>query len=77
MAKRFKELGIPSLMIARMDVTEETPPADLSMIPSMSTLPLVLLLPADNKRPPWNFYTGGQALLLHKILLIFIFLLSC
>lgn len=58
MAKRFKALNIPSLLIARMDVTEETPPAELAMIPSMSSLPLVLLLPADSKRPPWNFYTG-------------------
>jgi thiol-disulfide isomerase/thioredoxin len=58
MAKRFEALGIPSLTIARMDVTTETPPAELSMIPSMAALPLVLLLSADHKRPPWNFYTG-------------------
>ena len=59
MAKRFKALDIPSLTIARMDVTDETPPAEYAMIPSMASLPLVLLLPADNKKPPWNFYTGS------------------
>ena len=58
MARRFEALNIPSLMIARMDVTEETPPAEYGMIPSMSSLPLVLLLSADNKHPPWNYYTG-------------------
>ena len=58
MARRFQALNIPSLVVARMDVTEEAPPAEYGMIPSMASLPLVLLLPADNKKPPWNYYTG-------------------
>jgi len=43
MAERFKDLNIPSLTIARMDVTEETPPSELNLI--VGALPLILLLP--------------------------------
>jgi hypothetical protein len=58
MAARFKEYNIPSLVIARMDISEESPPPELNLIPSQAVLPLVIFLPADHKRPPWNYYTG-------------------
>jgi thiol-disulfide isomerase/thioredoxin len=56
MAQRFQEMKFPSLMITQMDVTEETPPAQLNMI--NGPLPLLILLPADNKVAPWLFYSG-------------------
>ena len=58
MARRFKELAIPSLVIARMDVSSETPPPELNMLNSQAALPVVILVPADAKQPPWNFYGG-------------------
>lgn len=56
MAQRFAELAIPTLLIARMDVTNETPPADLRF--PLANLPLVALLPAGAKQPPWQLYSG-------------------
>lgn len=56
MAQRFKDLGITSLVVARMDVTDDTPPAHLNLL--QQTLPLLVLLPADDKSPPWNYYSG-------------------
>ena len=56
MAQRFTDLGIKSLVVARMDVTNDTPPAHLNLL--QQTLPLLVLLPADDKSPPWNYYSG-------------------
>jgi thioredoxin-like negative regulator of GroEL len=56
MAKRFKELDIDSLVIARMDVTNETPPSQYNLL--VSQLPILTLLPAGVKHPPWTFYSG-------------------
>ena len=67
MALRFKDLNIPSLVIAQMDTTEETPPANLRLL--NSELPIIALLPAVKssgdgggdgyaKVPPFLFYSG-------------------
>lgn len=56
MAERFKDLGLYSLVIARMDVTDESPPAYLNLMEGQ--LPLMVMLPAFTKYPPWNFYSG-------------------
>jgi thioredoxin-like negative regulator of GroEL len=56
MADRFKELNIPSVVIARMDVDTDTPPAHMNMI--NGPLPLVLIVPAHAKYPPWNYFSG-------------------
>lgn len=56
MAKRFKDLNIPSLVIAVMDVTNESPPAHLNMM--ATALPVLIMLPAGAKHPPWNLYSG-------------------
>ena len=49
MAERFASLKIPSLVIARFDVTKETPPLDGLIA---GPLPVIVLLPAHDKRPP-------------------------
>lgn len=56
MAQRFKELDIDSLVIARMDVTNEAPPAHYNLL--VSQLPILTLIPAGVKHPPWTFYSG-------------------
>ncbi len=56
MADRFQNLSIPSLVIARMDVTDAAPPAHLNLL--VGPLPILVLLPALEKRPPWQFYSG-------------------
>eukprot|EP01041_Mallomonas_annulata_P016134 gene16134-33854_t len=56
MADRFANLSIPTLTVARMDVTDASPPAELNML--VGPLPLVLLVPAAEKRAPWQFYSG-------------------
>ncbi len=56
MAERFKAMQIPSLMVARMDVSHETPPAHLNLI--VGPLPLMVMIPADSKHPPWTFFSG-------------------
>lgn len=56
MAQRFVDLQITSLVVARMDVTDDAPPPQLNLL--QHTLPLLVLLPADDKSPPWNFYSG-------------------
>ena len=55
MAERFKALHIPSLVIARFDVTRATPPLDGLIA---GPLPVIVLLPARDKRPPFRFYSG-------------------
>lgn len=56
MAARFRELGIPSLEIARMDVSSVSPPAHMNLM--VGNLPIVAMIPASDKQPPWNFYSG-------------------
>eukprot|EP01034_Spumella_vulgaris_P021743 gene21743-27797_t len=56
MAERFQSLNINSLVIARMDVSTETPPATLNLM--IGALPLVVMVSANNKHPPWTFYSG-------------------
>jgi len=56
MAERFHDLQIPSLVITRMDVTNEAPPADMNLM--QGTLPILVMLRANEKQPPWNFYSG-------------------
>jgi len=56
MAQRFLDLDIKSLVVARMDVSNEAPPGELNML--VSALPLVLLVPAEDKSPPWLYYSG-------------------
>ena len=57
MASRFKDLDIKSLVIARMDVTDETPPSYLNLI-QQSALPIMVMIPSGSKYPPWSFYSG-------------------
>ena len=59
MASRFKALRIKTLTIARMDVTDETPPAHLNLM--AGELPILVLLPAsadDIERSLPIFYSG-------------------
>lgn len=56
MALRFRDLGIDSLEIARMDVSDDSPPAHLNLM--IGPLPLLLMIPASAKYPPWTFYSG-------------------
>ena len=56
MARRFKELKIDSLLIARMDLTDESPPPHLNLV--VGKLPLVIMLPAGSKSPPWTYFSG-------------------
>lgn len=56
MAKRFKALSINSLVIARMDLTEASPPPTLNLV--SGSLPLVIMFPAGQKMAPWTYYSG-------------------
>lgn len=56
MAARFQQLNIHSLVIARMDVTHKTPPAELHLM--QGALPVVVMLPAGAKHAPFAFYSG-------------------
>ena len=56
MAQRFLDLEVKSLVVARMDVSSEAPPGDLNLL--VSALPLLVLLPANDKTPPWLYYSG-------------------
>ncbi|KAG5177278.1 hypothetical protein JKP88DRAFT_332876 [Tribonema minus] len=53
---RFAELSIATVTIARMDVTAAAPPATHAL--TLPPLPAILLLPADDKGPPYRFYSG-------------------
>ena len=44
------------LIVARMDVTDEAPPAHLKV--PLKSLPALLLLPAHDKAPPYRFFSG-------------------
>lgn len=56
MAERFQALQISSLVIAQMDVTDDAPPAHLNML--IGQFPLLLMVPAQAKYPPWNYFSG-------------------
>jgi thioredoxin-like negative regulator of GroEL len=56
MADRFRDMGIPTLTIARMDVSHESPPKEMNLM--VGKLPLVVMIPASDKNPPWTFYSG-------------------
>ena len=59
MAARFVDLKIDSLVIARMDVTDESPPAHLNLM--AGELPILVLFPAvgdELARPLPIFYSG-------------------
>merc|ERR1711991_1176012 len=59
MANRFKELGIKSLLIARMDVSDEAPPVHANLM--VGELPILVLMPAtidDTEKPTPIFYSG-------------------
>ena len=56
-AERFGDIGVPSLRIARMDVTYATPPPRLNLL-GHGALPSLVMLPAFAKHEPWNFYSG-------------------
>jgi thiol-disulfide isomerase/thioredoxin len=56
MAHRFQELKISTLVIAQMDVSTVTPPPQYNMM--IGPLPLLLMIPANAKYPPWTFYSG-------------------
>lgn len=50
--ERFQDLNVASVLIAAMDVTGETPPPELAI--TLPTLPAILLLPGDDKGPPFR-----------------------
>lgn len=56
MADRFQAMGIPSLTIVRMDVSSESPPKEMNLM--VGKLPLLAMIPASDKTPPWTFYSG-------------------
>jgi len=62
MAQRFHDLGIPTLTIARMDVSNTSPPARANLM--VSELPILVLLKAntdpmaEGKQAPWSFFSG-------------------
>ena len=66
MAQRFQALNIPSLVIARMDVSDESPPPELNLM--VAELPIVVLLQASSnqegsdsnrgKEGPFAFFSG-------------------
>lgn len=58
MASAFSAYNIPTLMIARMDVSLEPPPASLSILTSANSLPLVVMFPVGQRAPPFPFYSG-------------------
>ncbi|CAB1120040.1 unnamed protein product [Ectocarpus sp. CCAP 1310/34] len=50
--ERFLDLDIPSVLIAAMDVTLETPPPEVAM--TLPPLPAIVLLPGDDKEAPFS-----------------------
>lgn len=50
--ERFLDLDIPSVLVAAMDVTLETPPPEAAM--TLPTLPAIVLLPGDDKGAPFR-----------------------
>eukprot|EP01032_Pedospumella_encystans_P008406 gene8406-9984_t len=56
MADRFEAMGVRNLTIARMDVSHESPPKEMNLM--VGTLPILAMIPATDKLPPWTFYSG-------------------
>lgn len=56
LAERFRDMRVASLVVARFDATHEAPPLDGAL--TAAELPILLLLPAKDKRPPFKFYSG-------------------
>jgi hypothetical protein len=56
MADRFAEMGVGNLTIARMDVSTESPPKHMNLM--VGTLPILAMIPALDKSPPWTFFSG-------------------
>jgi hypothetical protein len=56
MAERFADMNLDSLIIAQMDITDESPPGHLNLVDGK--LPIVAMLPAYAKHPPWTFFSG-------------------
>lgn len=63
MALRFRDLKITSLVIARMDITDESPPTHMGLV--VGNLPLVIMLSAGSKIPPWTFYSGAKSIIVY------------
>jgi thioredoxin-like negative regulator of GroEL len=57
LVERFRDLAIPSLVVARMSVENDFPPVELGL--EIKSLPTVIFFPADAKKPP---YRCGDAL---------------
>lgn len=55
-AMRLLEYKIPNLVIARMDVTNESPPKNLNIL--VGKLPILAMINAGQKFPPYKFYSG-------------------
>lgn len=61
-AERLAALGISglasnaSVVVARMDVTDESPPPRLHF--ALASLPALVLLPAHDKQPPYRYFSG-------------------
>lgn len=60
LARRFKDLKIPSVVIARFDVGNEPAPANINaQISASNKLPMIFLFKAFNKNPPFLIYSGA------------------
>jgi hypothetical protein len=57
MAERFADMRIPSLVVARMDVTHDYPPTELGI--NLRSLPTIMFFPANNKAPPYRCAPAG------------------
>eukprot|EP00386_Alphamonas_edax_P012965 GDKI01040211.1.p1 GENE.GDKI01040211.1~~GDKI01040211.1.p1 ORF type:complete len:309 (-),score=74.63 GDKI01040211.1:316-1242(-) len=53
-AERFSELGISSVVIAKMDINKHQPPINMQI----NELPKILFFPAFDKSPPHRQFTG-------------------
>ena len=52
MAERFHDLKVMSIVMARMDITNDFPPNELQL--SIDKLPVIAFFPADAKGPPYR-----------------------
>lgn len=52
LGERFIDLGIPSVLVTAMEVSNESPPPELPI--TFSTLPTIVLLTGDDKGPPYR-----------------------
>merc|ERR1712153_192750 len=47
---------VNSLLVARMDVTDEVPPTRLNL--QLESLPALVMFPANDKEPPFHLFSG-------------------